>query len=304
MGGEYMSDIAAKPILKWAGGKGQLISEISSVYPDGFGTTITKYAEPFVGGGAILFHILSEYNLDEVYISDVNAELINMYIQIRDNATELINILVDFENSFLPLTKEERKNYYYERREDYNYLIQTEQSKNTVLSAALFIFLNRTCFNGLYRANKKGFFNVPCGDYANPTICNESNILAVSRALQNVTIKCADYSESMDFIDSNTLVYLDPPYRPLKDRGSFTSYTEKDFDDSCQKELAGFIESISSKGAFVILSNSDPKCVDSDDDFFEELYADYDIQRVNAKRLINSTPANRGCITELLIKNY
>ena len=120
-----MSDIAAKPILKWAGGKGQLISEISSVYPDGFGTTITKYAEPFVGGGAILFHILSEYNLDEVYISDVNAELINMYIQIRDNATELINILVDFENSFLPLTKEERKNYYYERREDYNYLIQT-----------------------------------------------------------------------------------------------------------------------------------------------------------------------------------
>lgn len=299
-----MSDIAVKPIVKWAGGKGQLISEISSIYPEGFGTTITKYAEPFVGGGAILFNILSEYNLDEVYISDVNAELINMYTQIKSNAYELINFLSDFQNNFLQLTKEKRKEYYYERRNDYNQLIQTGQSKNTVLSAALFIFLNRTCFNGLYRANKKGFFNVPCGDYANPTICNESNILAVSKALQNVTIKCADYSESADFIDSNTLVYLDPPYRPLKGRGSFISYTEKDFDDGCQKELSGFIKSISSKGAFVILSNSDPKCVDSDDEFFEKLYADYDIQRVSAKRLINSTPANRGCITELLIKNY
>lgn len=299
-----MSDIAVKPIVKWAGGKGQLISEISSIYPEGFGTTITKYAEPFVGGGAILFNILSEYNLDEVYISDVNAELINMYAQIKSNAYELINFLSDFQNNFLQLTKEKRKEYYYERRNDYNQLIQTGQSKNTVLSAALFIFLNRTCFNGLYRANKKGFFNVPCGDYANPTICNESNILAVSKALQNVTIKCADYSESADFIDSNTLVYLDPPYRPLKGRGSFISYTEKDFDDGRQKELAGFIKSISSKGAFVILSNSDPKCVDSEDEFFEKLYADYDIQRVSAKRLINSTPANRGYITELLIKNY
>jgi len=304
MGGEYMSDVTAKPILKWAGGKRQLISEISSAFPDGFGTTITKYVEPFVGGGAILFNVLSKYDLDEIYISDVNAELINMYIQIRDNVNELIKILIDFQNNFLALTKEEQKKYYYKRREDYNHLIQTGQSKNTVLSAALFIFLNRTCFNGLYRANKKGFFNVPCGNYVNPSICNEANIRAVSEALKDVKIKCADYSESIDYIDSNTLVYLDPPYRPLKGRESFISYTEHNFDDSCQKELAGFIETISSKGAFVILSNSDPKCVDSEDNFFEELYADYDIQKVHARRIINSTPAKRGCITELLIKNY
>lgn len=293
-----------KPILKWAGGKTQLLSDISNAYPDGFGDTINKFVEPFVGGGAVLFDVLSKYQLDEVYISDINAELINMYIMVRDHVDELIEILSAYQRDYFALDTEGRKDYYYNKRDEYNLLIQNGQSQEGVESAALFIFLNRTCFNGLYRANRSGLFNVPTGDYANPLICNETNLRAVSEALENVQIVCADYSASINHIDQNTLVYLDPPYRPLKGRDSFTSYTEQDFDDSCQKALAGFIEEIDAKGAYIILSNSDPKNVDPDDDFFDDLFADYDIQRINAKRRINRNSDHRGYITELLIKNY
>jgi DNA adenine methylase len=293
-----------KPILKWAGGKTQLLADISNAYPDGFGDTINKFVEPFVGGGAVLFDVLSKYQLEEVYISDINAELINMYIMVRDHIDELIEILSAYQQDYIALDTEGRKDYYYNKRDEYNLLIQNGQSQEGVESAALFIFLNRTCFNGLYRANKSGLFNVPTGDYANPLICNEANLRAVSEALENVHIICADYSASIDHIDQNTLVYLDPPYRPLKGRDSFTSYTEQDFDDSCQKALAGFIEEIDARGAYIILSNSDPKNVDPDDDFFDDLFADYDIQRINAKRRINRNSDHRGYITELLIKNY
>lgn len=293
-----------KPILKWAGGKTQLLAEISHAYPDGFGTTIRRYAEPFVGGGAVLFDILSKYELDEIYICDINAELINMYLIVRDQVDELIEILTRYQTDYLALDDEGRKRYYYSKREEFNNLIITGKSKSGVQSAALFIFLNRTCFNGLYRANKNGLFNVPKGDHANPLICNEENIRAVSTALEKVQIVCGDYATSRDFIDKHTLVYLDPPYRPLKGRDSFISYTETEFDDSCQRALAGFIEEMDTRGAYIILSNSDPKNVDPEDDFFEDLYADYDVQRINAKRKINRNADHRGYITELLIKNY
>lgn len=293
-----------KPILKWAGGKSQLLVEISHAYPNGFGKTIRRYAEPFVGGGAVLFDILSKYELDDVYISDINAELINMYLVVRDQPDDLITILTGYQIEYLALDNEGRKQYYYDKREEFNNLILTGESKSGVKSAALFIFLNRTCFNGLYRANANGLFNVPKGDQANPLICNEQNIRAVSAALAKVQIVCGDYSESKAFIDKNTLVYLDPPYRPLKGRDSFISYTETEFDDSCQRALAGFIEEMNARGAYIVLSNSDPKNVDFDDDFFDDLYADYDIQRINAKRRINRNSDHRGYITELLIKNY
>lgn len=293
-----------KPILKWAGGKTQLLAEISHVYPDGFGKTIRRYAEPFVGGGAVLFDILSKYELDEVYISDVNAELINVYLVVRDQADELIAILTNYQTEYLACGDECRKQYYYNKRDEFNELIINGESKSGVKSAALFIFLNRTCFNGLYRANRNGLFNVPKGDQANPLICNAENIHAVSAALKNVQIVCGDYSESKAFIDKHTLVYLDPPYRPLKGRDSFISYTETEFDDSCQCALAGFIEEINARGAYIILSNSDPKNVDPEDDFFEDLYIDYDVQRIQAKRRINRNADHRGYITELLIKNY
>ena len=293
-----------KPLLKWAGGKTQLLSDISNAYPEGFGDTIRKYAEPFVGGGAVLFDILSRYTLDEVYISDVNAELINMYIVVRDHADALLEILSQYQTQYLSLDAEGRKLYYYSKRDEFNRLIMSGASRSGIKSAALFIFLNRTCFNGLYRANKAGLFNVPKGDQLNPLICNESNIRAVSTALANVQIVCGDYSKSSSFIDERTLVYLDPPYRPLKGRDNFISYTETEFDDSCQRALAGFIEEMDARGAYIILSNSDPKNVDSSDDFFENLYADYDIQRIYAKRKINRNAEHRGYITELLIKNY
>lgn len=299
-----MQKRSLKPILKWAGGKTQLLDEISHVYPDGFGDTIRRYAEPFVGGGAVLFDILSKFDLDEVYISDVNAELINMYLVVRDHAEELIDILTVYQTEYHALDNEGRKIYYYRKRDEFNDLILQDKSRTGIISAALFIFLNRTCFNGLYRANRNGLFNVPKGDQANPLICNAENIRGVSAALTNIQIVCGDYSVSRDFIDEHTLVYLDPPYRPLKGRDSFISYTETEFDDSCQRALAGFIEEMDARGAYIILSNSDPKNVDPEDDFFENLYADYNVQRINAKRKINRNADHRGYITELLIKNY
>lgn len=296
--------IKPKPILKWAGGKSQLLADISHTYPAGLGDTIRRYAEPFVGGGAVLFDILSKFKLDEVYISDVNAELINMYLVVRDHVDALISVLSTYEKEYLALDIDGRKKYYYKKRNDFNRLIENGQSKLGTTSAAMFIFLNRTCFNGLYRANRKGLFNVPQGNQTNPLICNQENLRAVSSALSDVQIVCGDYTASRAFIDAHTFVYLDPPYRPLKGRDSFISYTETEFDDSCQRALAGFIEEIDALGAYIILSNSDPKNVDPTDNFFDELYADYDVRQINAKRRINRNADHRGYITELLIKNF
>lgn len=293
-----------KPVLKWAGGKKQLLEEISALYPNGFGDTIRRYAEPFVGGGAVLFNILSKYELDEVYISDVNAELINMYHVIRDRVDELIDMLTWYQLEYIPLDNVGRKVYYYEKRKEFNDIIINGMGELNVKSAALFIFLNRTCFNGLYRANKKGMFNVPMGNQKNPLICNEANIRAVSRALGKVQIVCGDYSKASEFIDEKTFVYLDPPYRPLKGRESFNAYTEVEFDDNCQRELAKFVDKMTQRGAYIVLSNSDPKNMDVNDNFFDELYAIYDIKRINAKRKINRNADQRGYIKELLIKNY
>lgn len=293
-----------KPILKWAGGKKQLLSSISHAYPDEFGKTIRRYAEPFVGGGAVLFDVLSKYELDEIYIGDINAELINMYLTIREQPEQLIEALEKYQQEYVSLEQLERKKYYYDRRNEFNLLIQQGESTIGIHSAALFIFLNRTCFNGLYRANKQGFFNVPQGNHTNPLICNADNIRAVSKSLKGAQIVCGDYKQSRTFIDCHTLVYLDPPYRPLKGKANFISYTETEFDDRCQRELARFVEEINALGAFIILSNSDPKNVDSNDDFFDTLYADYDIQRINAKRKINRIAEDRGYIKELLIKNF
>ena len=227
-----------------------------------------------------------------------------MYLVVRDQAEELINKLTVFQNEYRALDIDGQKKYYYNKRNDFNALISNGKSKTGIDSAALFIFLNRTCFNGLYRANRSGLFNVPKGNLTNPLICNEENIRLVSTALAKVKIVCGDYSKSKSFIDQHTLVYLDPPYRPLKGRDSFISYTENEFDDTCQRALAGFIEEIDAMGAYIILSNSDPKNVDPEDDFFENLYADYDLQRINAKRKINRNAEHRGYIKELLIKNY
>ena len=292
-----------KPFLKWAGGKGQLLSEIEKYYPFADGK-ITKYAEPFVGGGAVLFDILSKYDLEDVYISDINAELINTYRIIRDDIDELVALLSVMQNEFVTMDTEHRKNYYMAKRERFNDLKVNSNESVNIEKAALMIFLNKTCFNGLYRVNKKGLFNVPMGSYRNPMICDEENLRAVSEKLQNVKIVYGDYRESADFIDSDTFVYFDPPYRPITDTASFTAYTENLFNDEEQIELAGFVDDMHKKGAKIVISNSDPKNSNTEDDFFDNIYSAHKIERVEATRMINCNSEARGKIKELLISNF
>lgn len=294
---------AVKPFLKWAGGKSQLLKEIEHYYPFNNGKT-TKYAEPFVGGGAVLFDILSKYDLDEVYISDINAELINTYRIIRDDIDVLIETLHAIQNDFIPLDTENRKAYYMQKRERFNDLKVNGNESVNIEKAALMIFLNKTCFNGLYRVNKKGLFNVPMGSYKNPLICDENNLRAVSKKLQKVKIVCGDYKKSADFIDENTFVYFDPPYRPITDTASFTAYTENLFNDDAQIELAQFVNDMDKKGAKIVISNSDPKNSNTNDDFFDNIYSAHRIKRVEATRMINCNSEARGKIKELLISNF
>ncbi|ERT47291.1 Dam family site-specific DNA-(adenine-N6)-methyltransferase [Fusobacterium polymorphum] len=219
------------------------------------------------------------------------------------NIDILIKSLKEMEEEYISLDDENRKIYYYEKRQKYNKL-KINIEENNIEKASLFIFLNKTCFNGLYRVNKKGEFNVPMGAYKNPKICDKENLKNVAMALKNVKIVYADYRESKDFIDEKTFVYIDPPYRPLNLTSSFTSYTENDFSDKEQIELAEYIDVLNKKGAKIVMSNSDPKNNNIDDNFFDELYKNYNINRVKATRMLNSNASLRGAINELLITNY
>lgn len=290
----------AKPFVKWAGGKGQLLETFNEYYPnqlkDG---KISRYVEPFVGGGAVLFDILQKYEINEAYIFDANKELINVYNIIKNNVEHLILMLSKIEEKYKKYSEEERKEFYYKIRDEYN-----NYNEFDVKKAAYFIFLNKTCFNGLYRVNSKGKFNVPFGDYKNPTICDAENLYSISLVLSKVKIFCDDYKKSIDFIDKDTFVYFDPPYRPISKTSNFTSYNESNFDDYAQIELAEFFKKANKKGAYLMLSNSDPKNVDENDNFFDDLYKDFNIYRIKAKRYINSKADKRGNINEILVLNY
>jgi DNA adenine methylase len=291
----------AKPFLKWAGGKTQLIKEIDKRLPSMLkkGKPM-RYIEPFVGSGALLFHLLNNYKIKEAYIIDINKNLINLYLAIKNNLFELIEQLKLLDNEYKSLSENKRKEYYYLKREEYN-----QEKKDKIKKAALLIFLNKTCYNGLYRTNKKGEFNVPFGKYKNPKILDQENLIAVANKLKNVNIYCGDFEISKNFpIDEETLIYFDPPYRPISKTSSFTSYSENDFDDNEQIRLKDFFDYVTSKGAKAILSNSDPKNVDPNDSFFDKLYKDYIIERILAKRSINSNSKKRGYIREILIRNY
>ena len=298
---EKQKVVELKPFVKWVGGKGQLVEQLEKYIPANGEKVLTKYAEPLVGGGALLFIVLSKYNFESIYISDINEELINAYNVIKNNVDALINKLLKMQLTFIPMDENGRKYYYYTARDRFNALSISDET--AIEKAALFIFLNKTCFNGLYRVNKKGQFNVPMGAYKSPTICDETNLRNVSEALQNVTIVCGDYTMSRDFIDENTFVYLDPPYRPISETAGFTAYNVDCFDDNEQIRLAKFIDEISSCGAKVMLSNSDPQNIDPTDTFFEDLYKSYTINKVEATRAINSKADKRGKIRELLICN-
>lgn len=288
----------AKPFLKWAGGKTQLLSEIEQALPCEIYKDKFSYVEPFIGSGAVLFWMLSNFpNLEKAIINDVNSDLTNTYKIIKSKPEPLIGILKEYQSEYHDLqnNEAEKKAYYYAKRELYN----TRESKDSV-RAALFIFLNRTCFNGLYRVNSKNLFNVPIGSYKRPMICDEQNILAVSKVLQNVEILNGDFKETIAYANKNSFFYLDPPYKPLNSTSSFNSYAKGDFNDEEQIRLRDFCVKLDEKGSKWMLSNSDVQ----DDDFFDKIYSKFTINKVNAKRAINSKASKRGNITELLITNY
>ena len=293
-----------RPFVKWAGGKRDLIPQLRNFYPFELeNNEINRYVEPFVGGGAILINILQKYNVHEAYVFDINADLINCYNVIKNNVEQLIDELKTKQDEFLKLNTEERSAYFYDVRKEYNSYTIRENEVN-IKRASEFIFLNRTCFNGLYRMNKKGEFNVPCGKYKNPTICDEDNLRGLSDLIKDVQFQCGDYKESGKYIDNNTFVYFDPPYRPLSTTSGFTSYSKEDFNDENQKQLAQYFRELNEKGAKLMLSNSNPKNTNENDDFFEKLYNGFNINEIYAKRMINANAKDRGEISELLITNY
>ena len=289
----------AKPFVKWAGGKTQLLSDIESLLPTDFRNRNITYVEPFVGGGSVLFWLLQHYpNIQHAVINDVNARLINVYRVIKAKPKKLISALRMLENQYLPMNHAERTAYFMEKRRRFN-----DDELTIVEQAAIFIFLNRTCFNGLYRENSKGKFNVPHGKYVHPKICDEQTIMADSDLLQRVDILCGDFDATKRYANEDTLFYLDPPYKPLNSTSSFNTYVKEPFDDAEQVRLRNFCNEVSGRGSLFVLSNSDVKGYDPKDNFFDNLYAAYSIQRVLATRMINSNAEKRGKLTELMISN-
>ena len=286
----------AKPFLKWAGGKNQLLEEISKRLPREIWTgKIKTYVEPFVGGGAVFFYIAQNCpTIECFYLLDINEDLVNCYKAIKERPYSVVRQLGELSSQFLPLPSLQRRMFYYRIREQFN----------RDRSPAKLIFLNRTCYNGLYRVNRKNEFNVPFGDYKNPTVCDSQNLIAVSRVLKGAEIIFGDFEESAKYIDNQTFIYLDPPYRPLNATASFTSYSRDNFTEQDQVRLAKFCVRIASMDAKFLLSNSDPKNEDPADDFFEQSYRDFNIERVKAIRAINCKGSRRGEINELLITRY
>jgi DNA adenine methylase len=302
--------LKARPFLKWAGGKTQLLRDLEKRLPlqildEGI---IPRYVEPFLGGGALFFYLKAQYKVEESFLLDANPELIMAYQVIQKDHRDLVEILKEMETDHLEMTEEQRKNNYYQIRDKYNAQMDNtgyeNYSSEWVKRTAYLIFLNKTGYNGLFRLNKSGEYNVPFGRYPNPNICDEANLLLVHKALQKTELQCGDFTRAGEFIKERTLVYMDPPYRPLNRTSYFTDYSASGFSEKDQKRLARFYQDMDQRGSYLILSNSDPKNENPDDDFFDELYQDYNIERVAAKRNINSDKWGRGTINELIVRNY
>lgn len=287
----------AKPFVKWVGGKTQLIDQLEALLPADFDQwENVTYIEPFVGGGAMLFYMLQTHsNIKLAIINDINSDLTTCYKVVRDNPSELIDSLKELQKEYYSLGSEDaRKQFFMLMRDEFN-----TKSLEPIRNTTLFFFLNRTCFNGLYRVNKSGLFNVPFGRYETPMICDPNTIRADSILLQNVEILTGDYQETFSHAQGNTLFYFDPPYRPLNNTSSFNDYTKEAFNDFAQRRLKEFCDRVEEAGYKFMLSNSDCK-----DMFFDDLYAQYIIERVQASRSINSNPAKRGKLDEILVRNY
>ncbi len=300
----------AKPFLKWAGGKTQLLAQFAEHFPSALKDgKITRYVEPFLGSGAVFLHIVQTYPIEAAYLSDVNSDLILAWRVIQDDPLALIESLSDLHTRYHSRAVDDRESFFYEIRSRYNE--QRRQINHLVFAdewatrAAYMIFLNKTCYNGLYRLNSKGAFNVPFGRYKNPAILDEQNILRVSALLKKTELHPGPFTDCAQVVDDQTFVYCDPPYRPLTATASFTAYAKNKFTDEDQGKLAHFCAQLDTDSrARLMLSNSDPANTNPNDDFFDKLYADFNIYRVYANRMINANAARRGKITELVITNY
>jgi DNA adenine methylase len=273
--------------VKWAGGKTQLLDQFKKHYPKDF----NNYFEPFIGSGSVFFYIKQKFDPKSSMISDNNLDLINLYSMVRDNVDDLIEKLNEYKIDHY----ENPKQYFYKQRDLFN------KTNDVFEKSALLIYLNKTCFNGLYRVNSKGEFNVPFGKYKHPSIIQEEKLLKASELLQDITIKHMDFEKIIHFAEKGDFVYFDPPYYPLNQTSSFTSYHKKDFLKPEQERLAKVFERLDDRGCYVLESNSDTPLI-------HRLYEKYDrndmIHTVMAKRMINSKASGRGEISELLIKNY
>lgn len=306
---DYMikKKVNMKPFLKWAGGKTQLLPTIKENLPPNI-DKLKIYVEPFLGAGAVFFDFISEDKFEKYVISDINYRLINVYRVIRDDADLLISNLIELKEKYLAfeIGSKDRDFMYYEIRNKFN-----EPTTDRIELAAHFIFLNKLGFNGLYRENKNGEYNVSTARYANPGIFIEEQIYAISKLLNKknknghfvVTILNKSYEQLDEYIDEESFVYLDPPYRPITKNG-FNSYDKSGFNDDSQTKLSQFYKNMSNKHAQLMLSNSDPKNLNTDDDFFDNIYSDFKIIRADARRAINSNGKGRGSVTELIITNY
>ena len=291
----------AKPVIKWAGGKYRLSAKIiqeSQVFIDW--DSFDRYVEPFVGGGGRLLAVCNRFEFKEKIISDVNPDLVNLYLVLREQSDELLKLLIALETEFNGLGSDEAcEQFYYRLREDFNRTIL--QQGLSVEDAALFVALNKLGFNGLYRVNNSGLFNVPFGKKKTIKLVDGQNLKKVSEYLQNTEILLGDFEETLRFADDKTLFYFDSPYRPLSNTATFTSYAKEDFNDDEQKRLASFCKQIHDLKAKFILSNSDPKNTQVDDEFFDELYKDYKLLRINAPRVISARAEGRAKVSEILV---
>ena len=303
-----MATPTARPFLKWAGGKAQLLDAFTRRVPQGLHEgTLPIFVEPFMGGGAVYFHFNSIFRFKECHIFDINEELVLAYSVVKNDVRGLIDYLAGISDGYLSKSDAGRKDFYYAMRDTFNRTKGAvnfrQYSEDWIERAGQFIFLNRTCFNGLYRVNSRGGFNVPFGRYQNPTILHEDVLRADAELLRNTTIHLGDFMQSEPYISEETFVYFDPPYRPLNRTSSFTQYAKEGFTDEEQRRLAAYYARCNARGARLMLSNSDPKNVDPDDEFFDDLYAGYHIDRVPARRMINCDGTGRGEIYEIIVTN-
>lgn len=295
----------AKPFLKWAGGKTQLLPQIAACFPPELSRGgIHTYVEPFVGSGALFFYLAQTELVQRFILIDSNRELISAYLTLQKQVEPLIDDLTQVEQTYQQLDAAGRRQFFYAVRTAFNQPRPAGGAVPDVTRTAQFIFLNRTCYNGLFRVNRQGAFNVPFGSYKNPQICLPNRLRAAAGCLQKAEIYHADFTFCRPLVGPGVLVYFDPPYRPISPTARFTAYQSLRFDDEAQIRLAHFFVELDRAGARLMLSNSDPRLTDPQDTFFQTLYAGFRINQVFANRMINSQGHKRGKLSELLITNY